>query len=142
MAANARSSCSIVPASSSLFNPVPPCAQWSENSNKALFDVACQFLPDADGGSTAFDGGNFSYGFLLGRAGSVGQFGLTVDPDIHLYVRFSLLYFRAIFLPSYARMFLFHRPSGKCRRLKHRRRDAARASFGYFFGQHPVPRVS
>jgi hypothetical protein len=97
MAANARSSCSIVPASSSLFNPVPPCAQWSENSNKALFDVSCQFLPETDGGSSAFDGGNFSYGFLLGRAGSVGQFGLTVDPDIHLYVRLSLLYFRAAF---------------------------------------------
>jgi hypothetical protein len=94
--ANAHPTCSIVPSSSLLFNAVPSCAQWLDDSNKAMFRVSCQFLPDAKGGSNTFESGNFSYGLLLGPTGGSDQFGLTIDPEITFDVRFSLLYFIAI----------------------------------------------
>ena len=73
-----------------------PKLKWLDDSNKAMFRVSCQFLPDAKGGSNTFESGNFSYGLLLGPTGSSDQFGLTIDPEIPFDVCFSSLYLIAI----------------------------------------------
>ena len=81
-----RATCSIVPSPSPLFNAAPACANWKDSSKKITVDVVCQFQPASSGVPDTFDGGNFSYGFLLGRPSDAHQFGLTVDPEIVIQV--------------------------------------------------------
>jgi hypothetical protein len=88
--ADPRSTCSVVPAPSPLFNAVPACASWKDSSKIVSLGLVCQFQADASGAPAVFDGGNFSYGLMLGLPGNAGHFGLTVDPDIYLRVRKAL----------------------------------------------------
>jgi hypothetical protein len=80
----------VVPAPSPLFNAVPACASWKDSSKIVSLGLVCQFQADASGAPAVFDGGNFSYGLMLGLPGNAGHFGLTVDPDIYLRVRKAL----------------------------------------------------
>ncbi len=113
---DSRSTCSIENSPSPLFNAVPACAPWNSGSNKIAVNLACQFLP-VPSRSSAFDAGNFSYGFELKRQGDVGHFGLTIDPEI--YVDVSMLES----LPSY----LSCEPlsAGPCCRFEHWGRGAS-----------------
>jgi hypothetical protein len=76
--------CSIDRSPSPLFNAVPACAQWKDGSNKVAVTLACQFLRDS---APILDSGNFSYGLALKRVGDANYFGLTIDPEIYLFVR-------------------------------------------------------
>jgi hypothetical protein len=65
---------------------VPACAQWKDGSNKVAVTLACRFLSDS---AAISDSGNFSYGLALKRQGNAGYFGLTIDPEIFVNVRWS-----------------------------------------------------
>ncbi len=125
----------MVPSPSPLFTAVPACANWEGSSKKITFDFVCQFQRASSGVPDVFDGGNFSYGLLLGRPGDARQFGLTVDPDIVMRVRrpphadFSV--------PSHVFSFpLCHSPlAGARRRLEHRVAVGSRTGVGDLFIQ-------
>ena len=78
--------CSIDPSPTPLFNAVPACAQWKDGSNKVAVTLACRFLSDS---AAISDSGNFSYGLALKRQGDADYFGLTIDPEIYVNVRWS-----------------------------------------------------
>lgn len=87
VATDTRATCSVLPPPSPLFNAVPACANWKDSSKQITVGLVCTFQRSSSGAPDTFDGGNFSYGLLLGRAGDARNFGLTVDPEVVIRVR-------------------------------------------------------